>query len=496
MLLRHTRACLLAVAGSAWLAGCGGIEGTGSPLAGIEGTGVTEGTVSGFGSVYVNGVGFDTDRADIVVDGSAATEEALQVGMVLSVIGEIEPNGLRGQARRIVSDQPLSGPIDALDRQARRGVILGQAVRFDHATLFTGLVEDDLQEGQQCRVSAYPGADGEWLATLLRCSDDYLPGAVPVEVEGLVSELDLAGGSFRIGTLSVQIDNAALDTVQGPLGDGALVEVIGRQPDRGGVLLAEHLRVKSAALEPEQPVSLEGVIGRFNSLGDFELGRQRIDAAAALRDDSHALAPARGVRIRLVGKVREDGAIAAERYALQPNTDILLTGRVDDVDAAADRLTLFGSQRQALQVTQYEDRRETGLRQFRLPDLQSDDYVQLRGFRNDQGKIVVTRVERRDDEEPEGGTIIVSLRIQIGEVDPVAARMLGPLDSHSLTDNRLVIAGVVVQTDAARTEFFDRDGASVTAVQFYNGLQSGDRLEAEGNEASDVIQATRVRYAP
>ncbi|HXG29534.1 MAG TPA: hypothetical protein VNJ47_11890, partial [Nevskiales bacterium] len=67
------------------LAGCGGIEGTGSPQAGVEGTGFSEGTVSGFGSVYVNGIRFATDRADIVVDGTPAAEDALRVGMVLNV---------------------------------------------------------------------------------------------------------------------------------------------------------------------------------------------------------------------------------------------------------------------------------------------------------------------------------------------------------------------------------------------------------------------------
>jgi hypothetical protein len=414
---------------------------------------------------------------------------------VLKVLGEIESNGRRGKARRVEFDRPLHGPIDALDADARSAVILGQTVLVDEATLFTGVAEDALQAGQLCTATGYPGANGVLLATLLDCADGYAAGVTRVEAEGLISDLDLGAGRFRIGALEVQIGNAAIDSAQGALADGALAEVLGTQPQRGGVLLAERIRVKRVTLQPGQVAVLEGVIGDFAGLQDFELNRQRVNAAAAQREDSHALAPASGVRARVAGKVGADGVIQAARYALQPDTDILMTGRVDEVDPARERLKLFGAERQALVVTQYEDRRATGQRAFRLDDLQPGDYVQLRGFRDAQGQAVVTRIERRDEEPPEGGTIVVRLRIEIGTVDPAAARTRGPLDSFSFTDNRLVIAGVAVQTDNARTEFFDRNGASVTGVQFYNGLQAGDRLEAVGNEASDVIQATRVRYA-
>ncbi|HXG27637.1 MAG TPA: DUF5666 domain-containing protein, partial [Nevskiales bacterium] len=453
----------------------------------------SEGTVSGFGSVYVNGIRFATDRADIVVDGTPAAEDALRVGMVLNVAGDVASDGLSGSARRVEFDRPLYGPVDAYDATARRLVILGQPVQLDDATVFSGVTEDTLQEGLLCMVSGYP-SPGELLATLLECRDDYAAGLTRVEVEGVVSGLDTGAGRFHLGALEVAVGAATIDTAQGALADGALVEVLGTQAQRGDVLQAERIRIKGASLKTGQAVLLEGVIGRFASLQDFELNRRRVSAGTAQREDRHALAPASGVRMRLAGSVRADGVIEATRYALQPPTDILLTGRVDEVDAARERLRLFGAERQALVVTQYEDRRATGERAFRLEDLQPGDYVQLRGFRDAQGQAVVTRIERRDEEPPEGGTIVVRLRIQIGTVDPAAARTRGPLDGFSLVDNRLVIAGVAVQTDNARTEFFDRNGASVTGVQFYNGLRAGDRLEAVGNEASDVIQATRVRY--
>ena len=64
------------------LASCGG--GTN----GTSGSGVTStGTITAFGSVFVNGVEFSTSGATIVRDGNPATETNLRVGMVVTVNG-------------------------------------------------------------------------------------------------------------------------------------------------------------------------------------------------------------------------------------------------------------------------------------------------------------------------------------------------------------------------------------------------------------------------
>ncbi len=355
-------------------------------MAAIEGTGVSAGSVSGFGSVFVNGIEYSTDRADIVVDGAPASEAALQVGMVVLVNGDTDSGGRRGTARRVEFDRPLYGPIDAIDRETRTVTILGQPVRLDDATLFGEGSEDALQEDQLCLVSGHPESAGQLRATLLRCGADYVAGESVVEVEGLVSALDAGAGSFRLPGLSVAMGAATLDSAQGAFANGALVEVIGRQPQRGGVLNAERIRVKASNFRPTQSVTLEGIIGRFAGLADFDLGRQRINAASAQRGDDFDLPPASGVRIRLQGSVGADGVVVATRYALEPVTDALFTGRIDGVDPSSERLMLLGGDRQAFAATQYEDRRSTNnQRSFRIQDLRAGDYVHIRGFRDAQG---------------------------------------------------------------------------------------------------------------
>ena len=69
-----------------FIAACGGGSGGGGTVAsgGIGGTGVTSGTVSGFGSIFVNGIEFDTDGAsrdvDDKVDVSNGTDDDTVLG--------------------------------------------------------------------------------------------------------------------------------------------------------------------------------------------------------------------------------------------------------------------------------------------------------------------------------------------------------------------------------------------------------------------------------
>ena len=87
--------------GAFLLSGCEST--TEDEYAGIEGTGdrvelaSAYGTVSGFGSIYVNGVRFDTDTAAVEIAGEAASEDALAVGMVVDVVGGDLTRNKRGE---------------------------------------------------------------------------------------------------------------------------------------------------------------------------------------------------------------------------------------------------------------------------------------------------------------------------------------------------------------------------------------------------------------
>jgi hypothetical protein len=76
-----TAASLLALLAAA----CGGAGHGG----GIGGTGIVFGAISGFGSVIVAGVEFDSSSAIVTLNGENVEETALALGMVVTVRGQI-----------------------------------------------------------------------------------------------------------------------------------------------------------------------------------------------------------------------------------------------------------------------------------------------------------------------------------------------------------------------------------------------------------------------
>ena len=104
-----------------FIAACGGGSGGGGTVAsgGIGGTGVTSGTVSGFGSVFVNGIEFETDGASRNVDDETDIsngrddDTVLGIGMVVTIIGTVNDDGVTGTAESIEYDDEVEGPVAA-----------------------------------------------------------------------------------------------------------------------------------------------------------------------------------------------------------------------------------------------------------------------------------------------------------------------------------------------------------------------------------------------
>ena len=67
----------------------GGIGGTGGGSGGIGGTGVAYGTITAFGSVWVNGVEYNSSNATVRIDDTRAIRERPASGMVVRVDGSI-----------------------------------------------------------------------------------------------------------------------------------------------------------------------------------------------------------------------------------------------------------------------------------------------------------------------------------------------------------------------------------------------------------------------
>jgi hypothetical protein len=145
------------------LAACGGGGGGDTSNTTALST-TTVGTLTGFGSIYVNGTRFDTSRAVYKVDGSDAFDDsALGVGMKVKVKGTKSPDGRTGTADSVYYDDDLDGPIENLneiDLDTKSFTVFGQLVIVDaKRTVFDDVRFDTLANGQVVEISGY--YDGE-----------------------------------------------------------------------------------------------------------------------------------------------------------------------------------------------------------------------------------------------------------------------------------------------------------------------------------------------
>ena len=107
---------------------------------GIGGTGISFGPITGFGSIFVNGVEFDTKGAAITIDGKPAMEGDLREGMVVTVQGTID--GETGVGAAVIVESSVRGPVDedVTDANARTIQVLGQTIHVDDTVVLEDLL--------------------------------------------------------------------------------------------------------------------------------------------------------------------------------------------------------------------------------------------------------------------------------------------------------------------------------------------------------------------
>ncbi len=111
---------------------------------GIGGSGISQGPITGFGSVFVNGIEHFLTSATIVVNGDEAGDADLKLGMIVRVAGAVDSAAGTGDATEIEYEQNLEGPVDSIDPLTDRLIVLGQLVVLDGLTVFDDLVDQEI----------------------------------------------------------------------------------------------------------------------------------------------------------------------------------------------------------------------------------------------------------------------------------------------------------------------------------------------------------------
>ena len=463
------------------LVACGGGAGGGGSIAGIGGSGFTSsGSVTGFGSVFVNGVEFETSGTVFDIDDSGSGSQAdLAVGMIVTVNGTVNTDGVTGTATSISFDDQLQGPVSNLsgpdlDGENQTFSILGKLVRinlintsFDVSSTVNApnFNFDTIKNNDHVEISGFFNDAGELVATRVELKAITFSTSDIVELKGTVSGFTAVSAPFTLtGLTGINIDAsaAAIDDLPNGLANGVLVEVKGTCSDSACSTLNATRVEGQSGFDDADKISVEGLITDFVSSSDFKINGINVNASSAsfspttmvLRD---------GLRVEVEGPISSN-VIQALTVELRGGDDKVYA-TVDSVDPATGNFSVsftgFNtlSQTIAVTVTTATEMENT---------VTVGNFVRVRGFENETGGITATRVEARDPDD-----VIVQGNLQA-----------------FVQNTSIQVLGVTFGVDAANeTDFedIDDDPAGITQGQFMSAAPVGTLVKVKDKEGQAVV---------
>jgi len=477
--LQQVAAGLLVVLSILVFDGCGsgsggGGGGIGGLAGGIGGTGVTSGTLSGFGSVFVNGIEFETDGASRTVNdvtdisNGSDDDRVLGIGMVVTIIGTVNDDGLTGTADSIEYDNEIDGPVAAApvedpDGNSKTLDIFNVTVVVDrNTTVFVTTDYDSLVQNDVLEVSGYFDANGKLLATRVEKKGVLDLGVSEVEIKGEVSGFN-GIDTFMLGGITVTFDGATeFEDLPGTVRDGQFVEV------KGTLVTTISMSANRIELEEDgfgddvDRISIEGIVTDFDGISNFKVAGQRVDASDATFEPAALAATiADGDRVETGGSII-NGILEAEEVE-QRGGDVRVSAVVDSTNNVAGTVTLQVVPGQTITVTsssqtQIEDKLNEE-EPFGISGIAAGDFLNVEGFVDGNGNFIATQIER---EEP----------------DDIVLR--GPADvpptGGGTVAGTLSILGVEIATDDA-TDFEDASEEDIDGTNFFLQVKDGDLVE-------------------
>ncbi len=448
------------------------------PVGGIGRTGISQGPISTFGSVVVNGVRYDTSSASFTINGSPGSQDDLSVGQVVTISGSIDDNGVDGSADSVNFDDNVKGPVQSIDTAMSRIVVLGQTVQINAETSFDDSISppsiDGLAINDIVEVSGLVDADGNITATRI----ELKPAGTEFEVLGVVSNLNAANFTFNINDLVVDYSAAALDNFPGgQVNNDDFVEAKGMTLGASGELIASRVELKNALpdVADGDRIEIQGFITRFNSAQDFDVAGFPVTTTASTVYEGGTEADlGLNIKVEVEGDVNASGVLVATKVDIRRAKAVRATADVDSVNAGANSLVMLGITVTVDELTRLEDKSDADVDPLTLADLSPGDYLEVRGdeFPAGSGTILATILEREDSDEE---------AILQGFVE-------------SISEPSFTILGVTIQTGAG-TVFRDENDAVISSSEFFSRVASNSLVKAKGMESSDtVITAEEVEF--
>lgn len=437
------------------LVACGGggsstYNSSSSAATGTTSSIVTYGAITGFGSVFVNGVRFDVSSAQVSDNSQSATADDLKVGQMVRLEAEDRHDGGLPHALHIERDSAVEGVVTAVDSTAGTITLLGQVVIVDSSTMFDNRITPaslaGITVGMSIEVDGFIAADGSIHATRVE------PNKVATdnEVTGTIASLDTTLKTFKIGALTVSYATATMKDfpTTGPA-NGDLVEAKGNALDSSGQLVATVVARKhfdDNTMREADEVEFEGLVTRFVSTTDFDVNEKAVTTTSSTRYEGGTSGSlALNAKVEVEGKMNSSGVLVADKISFHQEADVRIDGNVDSIDTTAGTLKILGITVKVSTTTSFDDQGSSHDHFIALSKLVVGDHVQIRGVVDATvaNQLDATRLERES-----GSATTVELR---GTISTLAQPNFTILGTTVVTNSSTTFKGITATALFAST---------------------------------------------
>jgi len=396
----------LAGIAAAVMLGCGGSSDSGTTASGSTGI-TTVGAITGFGSVFVNGVEYETNSAEYEVeDESAFDDSALKVGMVVKVKGSVNPDGRTGTANQIIYEDEIEGPVQELaplSTDLKTFKVFGVPITVSNSSTFfdkqhdVGFSFDTLSNDDHVEVSGY--FNGQTLQATYIKKEDALDD--DFEIKGVITVYDASSDTYTLDTLFG-------NTITFTLAANVMIPQVGQYVEVEGTptgptsLLAFKVELEDRhhLSDDEGEIEIFGLLTKSADnwfLNDIPLVMTgNIEYEPSALENTINNLPPEGVMVKVEGEYRNGVLVVDEIDNKQDSLE--LKGEVASISATGAKtgtLTIaFGNATGTVTVnldnnTMYPD--DNSMQQFDLrTDVHTGDYVEVKAMQDQGGQITAT----------------------------------------------------------------------------------------------------------
>lgn len=438
------------------LFGCGGSETTPSLVSSTPSLVSSTGVITGFGSVYVDGVRYLTDNADISINGNSGSDVSLlKVGMHVTIVSS-DDNSETPVASRVTYESEVEGMVSSIDRDNQTIIVAGTLISYNNLTHFIEITEANLSVAQRIEVNGYLRQDNSYLATMIQLDADTSNDQAEY-TRGLIEQLNTTNRTFSLNQLVIDYNTAS---IEGELSNGALVKIEGVLTNE--TVIASHIETE--------------IFDNNSDSSSEEFSRYEVEGIVSAFDATNKTITVNGYTFTLANTVQYQGGtadtliagifvelelstskavVSVEFEAVKYRSDGKVKGNIEQIDRDNQLITLHGQAYKLSINSRFEDDDD---QYVNLQNLQVNDAVEIVFALIDDVK-VIQRIERENSSEFSDEW----------EIEGVVSAF----DATSITVN-----GVIILLNSS--SLYINQDIVVAMNDFINALALGISVEVEG----------------